>query len=49
MKKSKSKFWLASLKLLLTNFENPSGNMLQRTQSGDFDSEDAYRKPPVIL
>jgi hypothetical protein len=32
-----------------TNFENPSSNPLQRPYSGDFDTENAYRKPPVIL
>jgi hypothetical protein len=29
---------------LLTNFENHSRNQLQRPQSGDFDTENAYRK-----
>jgi hypothetical protein len=48
MKKSNSKFLLAPLKLL-TNFKNPSNNPLQRPVSGDFDTEIAYRKPPVIL
>jgi hypothetical protein len=46
MKKSKSKFFLAPLKLL-TSFENPSSNPLQRPESGDFNTENAYRKPPV--
>jgi hypothetical protein len=48
MKKLDSTFYLALLKLL-TNFENPSSNPLQRPQSGDFDNENAYMKPPVIL
>jgi hypothetical protein len=38
MKKLNSKFYLAPLKLL-TNFENPSSNLLQRPKSGDFDTE----------
>jgi hypothetical protein len=35
MKKSNSKFSLAPLKLL-TNFENPFSNPLQRPESSDF-------------
>ncbi len=34
---------------LLTNFENPFSNPLGRPQSGDFDTENAYRKPTGIL
>ena len=45
MKKSYSKFKFAPLKLL-TNFENSSSNLLHRPSSGDFDTENAYRKPP---
>ncbi len=41
MKKSDSKFYLAPLQLL-SNFENPSSNPLQRPESGDFDTENAY-------
>jgi hypothetical protein len=48
MKKSNSKLQLASLKLL-TNLENPSSNALQRPYSGNFDNENAGRKPLVIL
>jgi hypothetical protein len=29
---------------LFINFENPSRNQLQRPQTGDFDTENAYRK-----
>jgi len=47
-KKSNSKYYTAPLKLL-TNFENPSSNTLQRPLSGDFDTENAYRKLRVIL
>jgi hypothetical protein len=32
---------------LLTNLENSSSNSLQKPKSGDFDTENAYRKPPV--
>jgi hypothetical protein len=46
MKKSYSKFELALLKLLT---KSPSRNPLQRPYSGDFDTENAYRKPPLIL
>jgi hypothetical protein len=38
--KKNSKFWLAPLKVL-TNFENPSSNPLQKPYSGDFDTENA--------
>jgi hypothetical protein len=48
MKKSNSKFYIAPLKLF-PNFENPSSNPLQRPLTGDFDTENAYRKPPIIL
>jgi hypothetical protein len=41
-------FWLALLKLL-TNAKNPFCNLLQRPYSSDLDTENAYRKPPVIL
>ncbi len=44
MKKSKSKILLTSVKLL-TNFDNPFSNPLQRLK----DSENAYRKPHVTL
>jgi hypothetical protein len=47
MKNVSSKFYLAPLKLL-TNFEDPFSNLLKRP-SDDFDAENAYRKPPVIL
>jgi hypothetical protein len=46
--KSNSKFKLAPLKLLIlkilpvTRFKDPKAG-------GDFDTENAYRKPPVIL
>ncbi len=30
-------------------FENPSSNSLKRPLSGDFDTETAYKNPPVIL
>ena len=43
--KTNSKFYLAPLKL--TNFENPSSNPLQRSSSGDFDTENAYRMLPA--
>ncbi len=33
----------------LSNFENLSSKPLQRPYSGNFDTENAYRKPPVIL
>jgi hypothetical protein len=46
MRKSNSKLYLAPLKLL-TNFENPFSNQLQMPYSGDFDTENAYRKPPA--
>jgi hypothetical protein len=26
--------------------KNPSSNPIKKTESGDFDSENAYRKPP---
>jgi hypothetical protein len=39
---------MASIKLL-TNSENQFSNPLERPYSGDFDPENAYRKPPVIL
>jgi hypothetical protein len=39
---------LASTKLL-ANFENPLSNPLHRPYSGDFNPENAYRKPPVNL
>ncbi len=42
MKKSNSKFQLAPLEKL-TNFVNPSSNLLQILQSGDLDTENAYR------
>ncbi len=29
--------------------KNPFSNLLQRIYCGDFDPENAYRKPPVIL
>ncbi len=46
MKKSNSKFYLAPLKLQYFHyFVNPSSNPLQRPSSGDFDTENAYRKP----
>jgi hypothetical protein len=45
--KIKHKFLACSFEIL-SNFENPSSNPLQRTKSGDFDSETAHRKPPVI-
>jgi hypothetical protein len=48
MEKLNSKLYLAPLKLL-TNFENPSSNPLQRPYSDDFGTDNAYRKPPVIL
>jgi hypothetical protein len=48
LKKSKSKFLLASIKLL-TNFENHFTNPLQRPYSGDFDPEKAYRELLKIL
>jgi hypothetical protein len=34
---------------LLMDFENSSSNPLQRLKCGDFDNENAYRKPLVIL
>ncbi len=39
---------VASLKSL-TSFESPPSNPLQRPYSGDLDTENAYRKLPVIL
>ncbi len=45
MKKSTLNFLLAPLKLL-TNFVNTSSN--QKPESGDFDTGNAYRKPPVM-
>jgi hypothetical protein len=32
---------------LLNNFENPSSKTAQRPYIGDFDTENAFRKPPV--
>jgi hypothetical protein len=50
MYKSKYKFSLAPLKLpVLANSENPFTNPLQRPKSGDFDTENAYRKLTLIL
>jgi hypothetical protein len=49
LKKSKSKIMLFASKKLLTNFEHPFNNPLQRPYSSDFDPENAYRKPHVIL
>jgi hypothetical protein len=47
---SNSIFKLAPLNLLvLTNFKNPSSIPLQRPESGDLHTKNAYRKPPVIL
>jgi hypothetical protein len=43
-----SKFLLASLKLL-TNSENQFSNHHHRPYRSDFDPDNAYRKPPVIL
>jgi hypothetical protein len=34
---------------ITSNSENPLRNPLQRHYSGDFDPENAYQKPPVIL
>ena len=34
---------------LLTNSKNPFSNPLQRSFSGHFDPENAYRNPPMIL
>jgi hypothetical protein len=34
---------------LPTTFKNPFSTPLQRPYSCDFDTENAYRKPPVIL
>jgi hypothetical protein len=34
---------------LLNNSQNYFNNSLQRPYSGDFDPENAYRKPPAIL
>jgi hypothetical protein len=31
------------------SFENPSSNPLQRPEGCDFNTENAYRKPPVIV
>ncbi len=45
--KIKLKVLIAPLKVL-TNFENSLSNPLQR-QSGTFDTENAFRKPPVIM
>jgi hypothetical protein len=45
-KNSKSK--LAPRKLL-SKFENLASNPVQRPHSGDFDTENAYRKALVIL
>jgi hypothetical protein len=47
MKKIKLKVLACYFEVILTNFENPSGNPLQRPYRGDFDSINAYRKPPV--
>jgi hypothetical protein len=34
---------------LLANFETPLSNPLQRPHSGDFNPENAYRKPHVKI
>jgi hypothetical protein len=48
MKKIKLKVLAWSSKLL-TNFEKPSSNPFQRPYGGDFDTENAYRKPPMKI
>jgi hypothetical protein len=46
MKKLNSKLWLAPLKLL-TNFEKPSSNLVQRLY-GEFNTDYAYRKLIIV-
>jgi hypothetical protein len=44
----KTKLKVLAFSFEIIYFENPSSNALQRLQSSGVDTENAYRKPPVI-